>query len=341
VPAPTSTPDSPISAGSSPTESSTGQPPENLAAASTATSGRVRAVPGAAAAAARDKAAAARRGQARKARHRKLALLFGSVTAVLVVIAGFVILDVTHQSSSTVTARRPAPAAVVRAVTTVPVATFTAVGQGKGASAATKQSGPVLTVNGKPDVLYVGGEFCPYCATERWPLAVALSRFGTFTNLGVIKSSATDAYPNTATLDFYKSTYTSDYLTFTPKEIFTNVPQGSGYGPLDTLTAAQTATMAKLDPSGGIPFISYAGSYLGGVQYDPKDLAGLTAAQIAGKLTTVSSTDTVGQAVIGSANLLTGVLCNLTGDKPATVCKTPLVANMQALLAQANTAAAK
>ncbi len=33
---------------------------------------------------------------------------------------------------------------------------------------------------GKPEVLFVGAEFCPFCAAERWPLIVALSRFGHF-----------------------------------------------------------------------------------------------------------------------------------------------------------------
>ena len=49
---------------------------------------------------------------------------------------------------------------------------------------------------GKPEILYIGAEYCPYCATERWPLAVALSRFGTFTGLRGIHSSATDVYPS-------------------------------------------------------------------------------------------------------------------------------------------------
>jgi hypothetical protein len=29
---------------------------------------------------------------------------------------------------------------------------------------------------GKPEMLYIGAEFCLYCAELRWPLAVALSR---------------------------------------------------------------------------------------------------------------------------------------------------------------------
>lgn len=52
----------------------------------------------------------------------------------------------------------------------------------------------------------------------RWSMAVALSRFGTFGPLHGIHSSSTDAFPNTATLTFYKQKYASPYLTFAPVE---------------------------------------------------------------------------------------------------------------------------
>jgi len=40
-------------------------------------------------------------------------------------------------------------------------------------------------------VVYIGAEYCPYCAVERWPLIVALNRFGTLTNLGLPGQPAT------------------------------------------------------------------------------------------------------------------------------------------------------
>ena len=39
-------------------------------------------------------------------------------------------------------------------------------------------------------------------AAERWPLAVALSHFGAWSHLGAARPSATDIFPNTATLSF-------------------------------------------------------------------------------------------------------------------------------------------
>ena len=47
----------------------------------------------------------------------------------------------------------------------------------------TKRLVRLLTADGKPLVLYVGAEYCPYCAAERCAMVQALSRFGTFSNL--------------------------------------------------------------------------------------------------------------------------------------------------------------
>ena len=44
---------------------------------------------------------------------------------------------------------------------------------------------PPLTSDGKPLVVYIGAEYCPFCAAERWPMVVALSRFGTFSGLQI------------------------------------------------------------------------------------------------------------------------------------------------------------
>ena len=48
--------------------------------------------------------------------------------------------------------------------------TLAAVGQGSVAQPWTKASEPKpLTLHGKPELLYIGAEFCPVCAVERWP----------------------------------------------------------------------------------------------------------------------------------------------------------------------------
>lgn len=37
-------------------------------------------------------------------------------------------------------------------------------------------SGAPLHINGKPAIVYIGAEFCPFCAGQRWALIIALMR---------------------------------------------------------------------------------------------------------------------------------------------------------------------
>ena len=68
----------------------------------------------------------------------------------------------------------------------------------------------LATVNGGPPlpvVFFYGAEFAPYAAAERWPLILALSRFGTFNQLGLMQSSSTTAFANLSTFTFWKVSY--------------------------------------------------------------------------------------------------------------------------------------
>src|ERR1700749_1723784 len=118
-----------------------------------------------------------------------------------------------HGARGKVAAQRAAAKrASPRQVTSVPAATFNAVGAGTAAGLNATSGQPPLTANGKPEVVYMGGEFCPYCAAERWALTAALGRFGTFTGLNLIHSSPTDVYPSTPTISFHGFGYTSKFL---------------------------------------------------------------------------------------------------------------------------------
>jgi len=154
--------------------------------------------------------------------------------------------------------------------------------------------GPLLTINGKVAVVFVSEESCPFCAAERWALTVALSQFGTWSQLGITKSSATDIYPNTATLSFRTARYRSADLTLNTTELTDNVGH-----PLQAQTALDARLIASydvppyvnsVDQSGAVPFLDIGNQYiLAGAQYDPQVLAGLSAAQIASRLATPSS----------------------------------------------------
>ena len=79
--------------------------------------------------------------------------------------------------------------AIIDKVSSVPAALQDSVGIGTATALPTAVNGKVISVDGKPEVLYVGAEYCPFCAAERWPLMIALSRFGTFSGVGLTHSS--------------------------------------------------------------------------------------------------------------------------------------------------------
>ncbi len=175
-------------------------------------------------------------------------------------------------------------------------------------------------------MLYIGAEFCPYCAAMRWSMAIALSRFGTLTPLHGIHSSPTDTDPNTATLTFYKSGYTSKYLNFAPVENET-----ISHAPLQNPTAAQNAVWAKYEPdpsTRGYPFIDFGNKLvMKGPIYNPAVLAGKSWSQIAAALK--DPTSPIAQSVDGAANYITGAICRMTNNQPSSVCSTPAVTAVQ------------
>ncbi|MGC1183573.1 MAG: DUF929 family protein, partial [Candidatus Dormiibacterota bacterium] len=88
-------------------------------------------------------------------------------------------------------------AAYFEAGVSVPGTTLAAVGLPASVSPPTKVTPIASTAATDGAVVYVGAEFCPYCALQRWALLVALSKFGTFTNLSnAVYSSSTDIYPH-------------------------------------------------------------------------------------------------------------------------------------------------
>jgi hypothetical protein len=254
-------------------------------------------------------------------------LAVGSIAAVLAIVISLVLVKALGTSPSARTepaAGAALPASVVANIASVPASALGSVGTGTtfGHTVAPATGAP-LTSGGKPEILYVGAEYCPYCATERWPLAVALSRFGTFTGLRGIHSSATDVYPSQPTLTFAHASYTSRYLTFTSVETTTEDPHTL----LQRPTAAEQALLNRYDAppyvqpdsSGAIPFIDIGNRYLiHGAQYNPQVLQHHSWAQVAAALHDPASP--IAQGADGAANMITAAICKLTGGQPARVC---------------------
>jgi thiol-disulfide isomerase/thioredoxin len=286
---------------------------------------------------AREKIAAQRAAAQRMERRNRLLITGGSTLLVLVIVGVFIAVKLSQgssTSSSSSAGRTDLPASVVSQVTNVPASALNQVGKGAVPSFTSTPlsagSGATMTSSGKPEMLYIGAEFCPYCAAMRWSMAIALSRFGDFTTpLQGIHSSSTDTDPNTATLTFYKAGYDSKYLTFTPVENLT-----VDHALLQNPTKEQNALWAKYEPdpnTRGYPFIDFGNkAVLKGPIYNPAVLAGKSWSQIAADLHNPSST--VAQNVLGAANYVTGAICKMTNNQPSNVCSSPAVTAVQSSL---------
>ena len=282
----------------------------------------------------REKIAAQRAAARRAEQRRRILIASGSVVVVLAIVVAFVVIKLNSKTGSDNSPNGPTGAAlasVASTVTSVPASALDTVADGSGSVTAkpTTISGPALTANGKPEVLYLGAEYCPYCAAERWAMIVALSRFGTFSGLATVHSAAANGagnaepFPNTPTWTFVHAKYTSQYLTFSSVEEQTNIPDSANgtYTTLQTPTKAQVALVTKYDSASGgaIPFVDFGNKYLiAGASYDAGLLSGLSWATIASDLSNPNSP--VAKAVDGTANYITAAICQLTGNQPASAC---------------------
>jgi Domain of unknown function (DUF929) len=271
--------------------------------------------------------------QPRRPSRRRPLLIAGTAVAVVLVAIGALVAVKLSQGGSTAAApiRTGAPPAVVRSISTLPARVFDKVGYQADVVKPQAISGRPLTQAGKPLVVYLGGEYCPYCAAERWAIVSALSRFGTFHDLGATHSSSSDVYPSTATFSFHGARYTSRYLSLDAVELYSNKRVGQGYATLDHPTAFQ-ASLDQRYGTGAIPFVDICNRYvINGASYDPGLLQGLTMRQIAAALRDPSSP--ICKAILGTANAVTAGLCKATGGQPGNVCSSPAVTANAASLA--------
>jgi hypothetical protein len=259
----------------------------------------------------------------------------GAVVAIIAVMVGY---GVFNRAKTPDTPNATGTSAVIDDVTSVPASTLDAVGA-EGVSVvptALPPSTTAYTVDGKPAILYVGAEYCPYCAAERWALTIALSRFGSFDGLGLTTSSSTDIYPSTRTLSFHGSTFHSDLIAFDGVETATNElnAAGTSYAALDALTPRQQRLFQTYAASGSIPFLLIGNRYVqSGASLEPDVLQGKSWEEIAAALQ--DPTSDIAKEVLASANVITAAICELTGGEPANVCTSPGVQQAAAALSNA------
>jgi hypothetical protein len=200
---------------------------------------------------------------------------------------------------------------------------------------------PPLMSAGKPEVFYFGAEACPFCAADRWSIALALTQFGRFAPLALSESATFDSYPATNTLTFYHSIYVSPFVAFVPVEAYTNqpgTPPSCGFpswGALQTPTAGEQQLLDEFDSSYGcqsFPFLDVANQFTTLGSYpDPSVLVGMSWRQIANSLSNPGSV--AAQVIDGGAELIAAQVCEATGEQPARVCADPVNRQIQQLLA--------
>jgi hypothetical protein len=220
----------------------------------------------------------------------------------------------------------PLPAKEVHEITSVSTATLTSVGAGKRHGSRNHAPGLVnaakLSEHGKPELAYIIGEFCPFCAGESWSVAVALSRFGSFHGLTTLVSSADDDPASIQTMSFRYSHFHSRYLAYDPI-----VNENVNRKRVEPVPARVRRTWNRYGPP-GYPFVDFGGrAILNLPSFDPTLLAKLTRKQIAADLNQPKRA--VAKAIDGSANQITAAICIMTKDKPAKACDTKTISTIR------------
>lgn len=198
------------------------------------------------------------------------------------------------------------PASLYEEITNVSDSTLSSIGYQQSGVTAPSQipAGTERLYENKPEVLYIGAEWCPYCAAERWALVVALSKFGNFTGLEYMMSSSSDTPSNIASFTFVNATYSSSYISFVSVE-----HEDRNDNPLQQVTPdEQDLWDSYTSDQDTVPFVYIdAQYYLTGAQYLPVSLSGLNWTQIGSQLNDPKSS--VAELVDGAANQLIGAIC--------------------------------
>jgi len=258
------------------------------------------------------------------------------VVLVLLIVVVLLVVKITR-GTTTVTPPPVAPASsgVVQATTSIPSVVYDTVGAPPAADPgeAVLSGQPTVSIGGRPAVVFVGAEFCPYCAAERWALVAALGRFGSFSHLGATTSSEAEVFPGTSTFSFDGTIYRSRYVTFAAAEEYgdrLSATAPAGFPKLRDPTPVEWALIKRYDTepfvpgTGTLPFVDVDNRLVvsgAGIGFSPGVLQGKSMSQIAADLSEPTNADT--QAVLGAANKLSAAICVATGGQPASVCRTP------------------
>jgi len=260
-------------------------------------------------------------------------IAFGLIVVAIFLLGALVLVrdNAAPGSSSTVETFSPAPSSLVSSLASVPTSVYDTVGVDSPtnpvASLRPTGSSPLweATIDGGPPLpvlFFYGAEFAPYAAAERWPVILALSRFGTFTQLGLMESSSTTAFPDLPTFTFWQVGYSSRYVVLQSVERYSSLnPTGAGYLGLEQPDARQASAIATYGTGAdAFSLVDVANHWVQrGSSYAPGVLDGLSQDQVASDLAYPASP--LAQALVASANQITAAICSVDGDEPGAVCQ--------------------
>ena len=268
-----------------------------------------------------------------------LYIAWGAVALVVVIIGTLFIVNATKSNTQDLsyTPVTPAPAQVVHDVTTIPTSTWDKVGVSDTSVAKpTVLTGqPDMSLNGKsPAMLYYGAEYCPYCAAERWAMAAALARFGTWSNLQITASSHVDVDADHPHLQLPRcharqpvhhvqgDRAVHEHPGVGKPRSVHQPPEPDQGGESDPgqvqLLQVPARTAAPTGRSRSRSWTSTTSLLFSGASYDPQILAGLTWTDISGSLS--DPTNPVTQAILTTGNYMSAGICNASHGQPGSVC---------------------
>ncbi len=216
-----------------------------------------------------------------------------------------------------------APISLSTSLTTIPPSVYDRVPFGFGGF----QLGAEKNVgnSGNKVLLFAGDESCPLCEAISWPLAIALSRFGSLSGLSTINTGTDESFDHyTPGFSFIGARYSSQYVILNAVELFGNQGQT-----LESLDAFNHSLYKRFTPDGP-PFVDFGGRYViagPSATYLPSVLDGHTYAQIAAALQNPSST--LGEDILGEANGLTADICVMTANAPSSVCDDSVIQDIE------------
>jgi thiol-disulfide isomerase/thioredoxin len=179
----------------------------------------------------------------------------------------------------------------------------------------------IIKRNGKLLIFFMGAEYCPYCAAERWAIVRALSKYGQWSGLKQTMSAARDEpFLNLPTYDLTEATYSSPNVEFVSREI-----KDREFKPLQKLLKTDEKLVRKYNPEKVIPFLLIGGRFMQiEAGFSPKIFIGHTFRQTETELKKFESD--IRKTIDDEATIISALMC--VAGLPAELCKETGIAGL-------------